>query len=216
MKVSKYSHRRLVYGVGINDADYVIYKCEDFGRDSTGKRHRKVLWVCPFYIKWRGMLTRCYCPKTHARQPTYQGATVCDEWLTFSNFKNWMETQDWEGKQLDKDILIPGNKQYGPMACVFVSAQVNNFLKDLKASGDHPLGVTWDVSSGLYKAFCGVVLTGKSKTLGKFKDPQKAHEAWYNFKLKQAYILADLQTDERVSRIIIERYENFYNYKEAA
>jgi len=36
-----------------------------------------------------------------------------------------MERQDWEGKHLDKDILIPGNKIYSPDRCIFVSSLIN-------------------------------------------------------------------------------------------
>lgn len=92
----------LVCGVGINDATYSVYRY----KGSAGSQKR--IWACPFYRTWGTMLGRCYSDKFHEQNPTYVGCTVCDEWLTFSKFKAWMETQDWKDKQLDKDILVPG------------------------------------------------------------------------------------------------------------
>ena len=74
------------------------------------------------------MLQRCYSESHLVRQPTYKGCSVCEEWLTFSNFKSWMEQQDWEGKQLDKDLLVYKNKIYSPETCVFVSSVINSFF----------------------------------------------------------------------------------------
>ena len=80
------------------------------------------------------MLARCYSAKFQEHCPTYTGCTVAEDWLKFSNFKDWMEKQQWEGKQLDKDILFEGNKVYGPDTCVFVSPMVNTFTIDSGAA----------------------------------------------------------------------------------
>ena len=72
------------------------------------------------------------------------GATVVKEWLSLSNFKVWMEGQIWEGNQLDKDLLIDGNKEYGPDSCVFIPRYVNVIFTDARfARGELPLGVTY-------------------------------------------------------------------------
>ena len=52
-------------------------------------------------------------------------------------FKDWMENQDWEGNQLDKDLLFEGNKVYGPKTCVFVTRMVNNFTLDSGAAREN-------------------------------------------------------------------------------
>lgn len=108
------ANRKPVYGHGVNDADYVIE------RRINGKRVG-----CPIYRTWANMLERCYSDKFHVRQSTYIGCEVCDEWLTFSNFKRWMMVQDWQGKQLDKDIRVKGNKIYSPNTCLFVTKAEN-------------------------------------------------------------------------------------------
>lgn len=191
---------RLVQGVGINDADYNVTRREGVGVE------RNIVWRCPFHVKWGTMVARCYSDNW----PAYKDCSVVDSWLRFSNFKSWMEQQDWEGKELDKDILYPGNKIYSPDRCVFIDAKVNSFVIDSEAArGSYPLGVFLEKRTGNFEARCKSVVTGKQEYLGQFKTPEEAHGAWLAFKLKQAYILANQQTDERVAKALIDRYENY-------
>lgn len=104
----------LLYGVGINDADYLI----------SVKQGDKE-WRCPFYTRWKNMLARCYSPAFQRNQPLYVGCTVDPRWHSFMNFKAWMEQQEHEGKQLDKDRRVAGNKVYGPDTCEFLSRKQN-------------------------------------------------------------------------------------------
>ena len=165
----------MIYGVGINDADYISNKC-------------------PFYRKWVGMLDRCY----RSKQLAYVGCTVCDEWKLFSTFKSWMITQKWEGMDLDKDILYEGNKTYCPEYCVFVTKMTNRFLVDRKSKrGECPLGVNF--KDNRYQAQCNNPFTSERDYLGLFICPDKAHQAWKTRKHKYACLLAELQTDERVA-----------------
>lgn len=194
-----------LFGVGINDADYNVY--------TTGKvngKHRYT-WICPYYKKWKLMLERCYYTKFKEKRPTYEECTCCPEWLYFSNFKAWMETQDWEGKQLDKDLLIRGNKIYSPETCVFVSPEVNRFILESTATrGKYLIGVThYDEKTGKYMARCCNVMTGKQVTVGRYPSELLAHKAWLAFKLKQAEFLAERQTDPRVAEALVSRYRNY-------
>ena len=199
---------KLVCGVGVNNADYVVQKSETV-RCENGKRRKKVLWVCPFYQKWLDMLKRCYSAYAKKNHPSYDQCRVCEEWLTFSNFKLWMEQQDWEGKELDKDILYHKNKIYGPDTCVFVDHHTNSFLLDKGGRrGFLKMGVSWQKSAGKFKAQCNDG-SGKSRYLGLFDTEQQAHEAWLSFKLEQAKLLAEMQTDERVAKALVERYANY-------
>lgn len=191
------SNSSLVRGVGLNDADYKISRWEG-----------KQVWVCPFYMCWVNMLKRCYSLVSQKARPTYIGCSVVDEWLVFSGFKVWMEQQDWKGKHLDKDLISPGNKVYGPETCLFVDIKVNCFLIEKVKSNGLPVGVTHSQTDGRFIAQGAGIFTG-NKHLGTFMTPEEAHQAWLSFKLEQAYILADLQTDERVSLALIKRYENY-------
>lgn len=198
--------KRLICGVGINDADYNVYISEMV----DGKQ--KAIWICPFYMKWRSMITRCYSQSSILRHPSYAECSSVPEWHRFSNFKAWMEQQDWEGKDLDKDILISGNKVYSPETCVFVDPRVNTFMLECSTTrGEYPIGVCLDkrVKRKPYRAFCNSVITKKTEHLGRYSTPEEAHSAWLAFKLEQAYILAAEQTDERVAKALIDRYENY-------
>ncbi len=200
---------KLVYGVGVNDADYVIQINETVG-NVNGKQKQRLVWSCPFYRKWANMLERCYSYKYQEKQTTYTGCSVCVEWYLFSNFKSWMQTQDWEGKQLDKDILVKENKVYSSETCVFVSRTVNNFVIDNKASrGDWPVGVSWHKRDGKFVSRCCNPLTSKKENLGRFDNPNEAHQAWLTRKLELAKLLAAEQDDPRVAKALIERYENY-------
>ena len=193
----------LVYGVGINDADYNVY---EYGY-VNGKR--VYVWRCPFYRTWKDMLKRCYSEKHHQRQPTYKDCSVCDEWLLFSNFKRWMEQQDWEGKQLDKDLLIEGNKVYSPDTCIFVDRKINTFVVDSGATrGNYMIGVSLDKRRNKFKAECSNPFTGKREHLGYFTDELEAHLAWKARKHELACQFADSEycTDPRLAEALRTRY----------
>ncbi len=188
---------KLVYGVGINDADYVLHPIVG------DKRER-----CPFYKKWMSMIYRCYSPAYQLDKPSYIGCVVCDEWLTFSNFKSWMQAQSWEGNELDKDILFADNKVYSPSTCVFIDRLTNSFIKDNKAvRGETMLGVNFHSRDQVYQARCSNPFTKKSDFLGYFDDELSAHLAWKKRKLELAIVMAGMQSDKRVAEALVKRYQ---------
>lgn len=188
--------KKLIHGVALNDADYAV------NPRLNGNRV-----MCKFYQTWKGMLERCYSEKFKAKQPTYTGCSVCDDWLTFSNFKRWMEKQDWQGKELDKDILFNGNKIYSPETCVFLDSVTNNFTTDRGAArGEWPIGVYFNKRVGKFMARCNNQLTRKQEHLGYFDCPNQSHQAWRKRKHELSCQLADLQTDQRVSSSLRARY----------
>lgn len=183
-----YKKPKLVCGVGVNDADYAV---QPVGPD--GKQR-----MCPYYLVWVGMLKRAYSPNFFAKNPTYIGVTVCDEWHSFTAFRAWMETQDWEGKQLDKDIIVPGNKVYSPATCAFVSPQINTLLVDHAAArGEWPIGVYWNRQAEKFQA--RVCKNGKTRHLGLFTTPEAAHLAWRKEKVRIVRHAARECDDPRVS-----------------
>lgn len=185
------------YGVAINDAGYSLTRKVDSG----------VTLVCPFYRVWMSMVVRCYSKKHQEKAVTYAGCTVCDEWLTFSNFKAWMEKQDWQGKELDKDIIKQGNKIYCPEFCSFVTKGTNLFISDNKSNrGKYKIGVSFHKQTGKLRATCRNPFTDRCEHLGLFADELSAHLAWLERKRQLAVILAGMQTDLRVSAALIDRY----------
>lgn len=166
------SLRKKLYGVGINDADYIV-KPEING----------IATCCPYYQAWKNMMKRAFSDKFKDTHPTYKYCSVVNDWLVFSNFRRWMEKQDWEGKQLDKDILIPNNKEYGPTACIFVSAAINSLLNDSASiRGKYPQGVYFHKDAMKYHSRCNV--NGKAKSLGLFSTIADAQIAYLKFKSK--------------------------------
>lgn len=200
---------RTICGVGINDADYVVNKYKGIIAEDGNKK-----WVvvsrCPFYVVWKSMLNRGYDEKTKQKQPTYYDSSVCKEWHLFSTFKAWMETQDWQGKHLDKDILVPGNKIYSPETCIFVSRRLNSFVTDNAAArGEWPIGMHWNKKAGKFMAQCSNPLTGKNEYLGYFTTPEDAFEAWRARKLENVLKLAAVENlQDNIVEALINRYKN--------
>lgn len=117
--------RALVWGVGINDIERG--KCLE-----------------PAAQTWYGMLMRCYSSKYTAKYKTYQQCTVSEEWHKLSNFKRWFDDPAngyREGYQLDKDILVKGNKLYSPETCCFVPNEINSLIVKPSRKTRHLLGV---------------------------------------------------------------------------
>lgn len=191
---------KLVFGVGVNDADYNVVMRVD------GKR----VHTCPYYSRWAKMLERCYDEKYQIKKPTYIGCSVIGDWFIFSNFKMWMEKQDWEGKQLDKDLLVNGNRVYSPNTCVFIHETINIFTTDRRLHrGVWPLGVYFKKANRRFVAQCSNPFTGgPQEYLGLFDTPKEAHFAWKARKHSLACQLADSEyvTDERVANALRKRY----------
>lgn len=151
--------------------------------------------TCRYHSVWRAMLNRCNNSKYHETSPTYKDCTVCDDWIYFSSFKSWMEKQDWEDKQLDKDILNQGNKIYSPENCVFVTQEVNNLLINRgRRRGKYMLGVGLFKPTGKFRVRCSD--NGKLIHLGYFTDELKAHKAYCEFKYKVIAEVAERQVEK--------------------
>lgn len=178
--------RRLVYGVGNNDANYSV----------TG---------CPYYERWKKLLMRCFCPKYLDKQPTYVGCTIEESWKTFSVFKSWMEQQDWQNKELDKDLLCFGNKHYGPTTCLFVPKALN-LLLCLRGNdrGPYPLGVSKIVMRGAHSYFqARCSFYGKTRRIGLFKTINEASAAYKQAKLAYIAELAAAEPDPRIKHALL-------------
>lgn len=195
-----------VCSIGINDADYPLIMTVELPY-KEGKRQQKVLWRCPYYARWTAMLERCCSERFKNKYQTYNDVTCSKEWLTFSNFKSWMETQDWEGKDLDKDLLVYQNKIYSPETCCFLDHNINTFLlTNGKTRGKYPLGVSFSNRDHLYMSRVKIG-RGEIKYLGCFKNPQDTHKAWQKAKAALAFDLALNQTDERIKQGLMRVYE---------
>lgn len=133
----------------------------------------------PAYARWCSMLKRCYDPKYHESHPTYIGCTVDEQWHDFQRFASWFYAHEFsdKGYQLDKDLLIPGNKIYSADSCCFVPSQLNSlFIDDCSRRGRYPRGVSFEKDRGGFKV--SIRIDGKDRNLGRFKDPEEAHQVY--------------------------------------
>ena len=155
------------------------------------------------------MLRLCYSPLYLKKNPSYVGCSVCDEWKIFSNFRSWMVQQNSEGRYLDKDILVRGNKLYSPDTCLFVPQEINNLLTVQNKRGKNkenekfPVGV-YQVKNG--KGYCAKISKyGQKVYLGSFSTPLKAYEVYRkakgNYILEIANMLQDI-SDMKLRRAL--------------
>lgn len=131
------------------------------------------------YSTWREMIRRCYCPKLHARHPTYIGCSVANEWRDLQDFGDWYYSHPYRelGYELDKDLIFPNNKIYSPDTCCFVPQELNKLLlSHASARGDLPQGIYWDTHTKKYKA--QLRINGKQQHLGRFETEQEAYQAY--------------------------------------
>lgn len=164
---------KLIYGIGYNSKGR--HKATISGANTLA------------YKTWQNMLRRAYCPKLHAKQPTYVGCSVDEVFHDFQDFGDWFDSHDYShrGYQLDKDLLLPNNKVYAPDRCVFVPRQLNTLLLDRRAArGQYPQGVSLHKPSSKFIVQMG--LNGKNQHLGYFDCPQEAYNAYK--KAKEAYV----------------------------
>lgn len=137
----------------------------------------------PAYRAWRDMVRRC---KDHQ---AYEDVTICSEWLDFETFEKW-HMENWPGVngfQLDKDILVRGNKVYSPQTCAYVPSAINNMVTVEKPKeGLLPIGVS--VNGKAFKAQLRV----KSRLvhLGTFLTAEEASRAYAQGKENQIKAMA--------------------------
>ena len=205
---------KLVYGVGVNDLETLTCKREKVNG------LWKTVWQCPYYKRWSKILRRSFSEKYKQEQPAYKDVTCCEEWLLFSNFKSWMEKQDWVDKDLDKDLLIFGNSTYSPEACCFVTKEVNGFMvKSDTGSSSLPIGVHRKSSTEnciRKKQYAAEVCigSGRKKHLGCYVDPMEAHRMWQLGKIEYAKELISKETNPRVVtglKRVIEKIQSDYD-----
>ena len=133
------------------------------------------------YDLWQNMLKRCYSDNSKKKNPTYEGCEARDKFKSYEYFYEWCNEQigfGVDGFELDKDLLVKGNKVYSEDTCVFIPKEINLLLtKCIASRGEHFIGVSW---SNISKTFVAIVRKnkGKQEHLGYFKTEIEAFKAY--------------------------------------
>lgn len=152
---------------------------------------------------WSSMLGRGYNAEYKDWKPSYETVFVRDSWLNFQNFAEWCGLQAGffePSYHLDKDLLVPGNKEYGPDFCRFVPAYANTVLSaSAGIRGEYPLGV-YKVSGSKVNPYSAQIKTSNSapRYLGLHPTPMLAHKAWQEAKASHIEVVISRYSKEKV------------------
>lgn len=159
------------------------------------------------------MFERCYDLVAMQKRQTYVDCVVREDWHDFQRFTSWCTKQIGFGRekwQLDKDILVKGNKTYAPEFCCFVPSDINAlFTKREACRGAYPIGV-YEYSEGVFRAACSNEFLEEKRFSGKLR--KTVEEAFQDYKEYKEMVIkqrADFYKDQLEPRV----YEALYNYK---
>ena len=167
------------------------------------------------YKLWTSMLERCYSGNSRNKYPTYEYCEVSDNFKSYEYFYGWCHKQigfdnDGNGNpfQLDKDLLVKGNKVYSEYSCVFIPREINQLLTKSTASrGEYLIGVYYHKGDKAFKARVNKN-KGKQEYLGSFKTEIEAFNAYKQ--AKEAFIKE--QANNWKSQIDERAYEALMKY----
>lgn len=167
------------------------------------KRNLSKTEMCRMY---HNMYDRCYSSAYHERSPQYKDCEMCPEWLDDkNNFYDWVlenyYTIDKEQIDLDKDILVKGNKIYSPDTCIFAPHSINTYFENLTRE---PVYL-----QKLNKYRMDIWIEDRNVRLGYFDSEEEAKKMYIRHKEAAILAKADLLQD-RIPRAL---YNAMVNWK---
>ena len=175
-----------VYGFGIVGSELEPY-------ESTTK----------VFKTWSNMIKRCHSKNWKRSKMTYDDCTVSANFQYYPYFKEWYFKQighDQESWDLDKDILVKGNKVYSEDTCCFVPMEINTlFISAKKLRGELPKGVTKSKNGKKYIA--QVNGNAQRQYLGQYGTPEEAFYAYKAAKEKRIKEVANKWKDQIDPRV---------------
>lgn len=157
---------------------------------------------------WNAMHMRCKSGNEGTANSTYKGCSISENFKDFQFFSEWCQSQEGYGNktdkgrhwELDKDLILKGNKVYSENICVFIPLEINTAIaSSVKNRGEYPIGVHWSKDKSVFVA--QINDNGSRKHLGYFKSPEEAFYKYKNAKEVQLKKLAEKYkglVDERV------------------
>lgn len=158
---------------------------------------------------WSSMLERCYS-EAHSHYGAYggRGVYVDGYFHNFQNFAAWCNDQKGfklQGWELDKDILVPGNKVYSANTCCFLPSKINSaFIKGKVKVGSLPTGVVESPHGGRkFRAQANGI------KLGNYFTVKEAFVAYKEYKESSVKALLSDYKDLLDNRVV----ESIMNYR---
>lgn len=141
------------------------------------------------YNMWTSMLRRCYGGSAAGKDASYEGCFVEEYLHGFENFYDFVTPMKGFslGYQLDKDLLVRGNREYRRDRITFLPKIINVAIQGSKKGvkgGNLPAGVFYRKDTNKYRAISGEY--GKLVHCGQYCDPMDAFYAYK--KSKEAYL----------------------------
>lgn len=133
---------------------------------------------------WYGMKSRCSPGLAQNKRSNYHGCSIA--FTGIDEFKAWAIEQpgydcfDEHGNRyhLDKDLICPGNKIYGPDFCALVPARINTLMLD--CGSKETTGASFHKATGKWQSR---VQTPEGRLyLGLFDTKQLASYVWKSHK----------------------------------
>jgi hypothetical protein len=151
--------------------------------------NRKTNWTRSGLV-WNNMRKRCNPDNfEQASGSCYVGCTMSENFKNFEFFVEWHQKQigfGFSGYEIDKDILLDGNKEYHEDKCVLVPQALNSFFLVHPNKSGLPQGVNIHAQSGRFRAT--LTANQKSKHIGLFETSEEASVAYQNAKKQECKI----------------------------
>jgi hypothetical protein len=155
----------------------------------------------PCYKFWDGIIRRCTGRVSEECSIIYKGVTISERWRRFDHFlddlkdligfKECIENGvKWD---VDKDLLIYGNKLYSKETCCIIPGTINAFFTNnqRRRNTSGYIGVSRVGKTNKWASW--IRSEGKNKHLGNYATPSEAYEVYHKEKIKvlEVYLQKD-------------------------
>jgi hypothetical protein len=171
---------KLTYGIGFMGVG-----------DKNSQTHPKA------YQTWVDLFKRCYNTDKASHAESYKSCIVDEFFHNFQNFATWYMAQPFHtevGYQVDKDLLLKGNKVYSPETCCLLPKNLNlSLISNSQKRGEYPIGVTKHGDKFTARVSLG---GGERIALGLYGTPEEAFSAYKTAKERYLKTLATKWKDQ--------------------
>lgn len=132
------------------------------------------------YDHWRRMLQRAYDTRWKLKHNTYNDCKVSEDWFDYQTFaKDYHECKyKTEKSDLDKDLLVLGNKLYSKELCVYLPEELN---KAIMIRGNISV---FHKRDSIFETICN------GQYLGRSNNPLDLADLWLDVKYNHIATLA--------------------------